>query len=61
MLEDTSITSTEFPTAKFKTQDILTHTIQAIERVSNTQRLKSVAHIVFMEKKKLFKTYFIQK
>lgn len=40
MLEDTSIIAIEFSSENFRIQDIVTHSIEAIETASNTQGLR---------------------
>lgn len=56
MLEDTSLSS-KFSSEKFRTQDVVTHTIQAIESFKSS-RTQSVTHIVFVEKKKVIQNVF---
>lgn len=51
MLGDTSLSS-KFSSEKFRKQDVITHTIQAIESFKSS-RTQSVTHVVFVENKKV--------
>lgn len=63
MLEDPSMTCAEFLTEKFRTQDIFTHAIQTIERTQILKYPEYTPHSLHWKKKKkkLFKTYSIQR
>ena len=62
MWEDTSMTCAEFSTEKFRTQDIFTHAIQTIKRTQIFKYPECSPHSLhWKKKKKLFKTYSIQR